>query len=96
MGIEHDCMQGECIKNHEERLRSLESDRTETKIYVKLINENIAEIKSDIKKRNQIEGQGSSQESKSESKAWQPVVMELIKLISTAVLILGGAKLLEK
>ena len=40
---EHKCEQVDCLKNHEERIRSLESDRTETKIYVKLINENIAD-----------------------------------------------------
>jgi hypothetical protein len=69
-----------CIQ--EERIRALEEDKAETKVYVKLIREDIQEMKNDLKKLP-IQGDSSA------AKAWSPIVTELIKLVGLAITILG-------
>ena len=74
-----------CIQ--EERIRQLESNQAETRVYVKEIKEDIKEIKSELK-------------SNPTNKEWSPIVMELIKLVTVCVTILGAiigaAKMLGK
>jgi hypothetical protein len=71
--------QFEC--RQEERIRALEGDNRETKIYFKFITEQLAEIKQ------KLSALPSPEEKK---QTWQPIVAELIKIIGTAILILGG------
>lgn len=79
---------------NEERIRILEQGQTETKVYVKDIKEDLQEIKSELKKG------GTPPKEESAAKTWQPIILELIKTLSTAITILGtivgAAKLLGK
>jgi hypothetical protein len=63
----------------EERIRNLELGQAETRIYVKEIRENIYDIKQKL------------DTSQTPSKTWQPIMLELIKLIGLAIVILGAA-----
>lgn len=74
-------MPGECGYRciNEERIRTLEQNHTETKVYVKEIKEDLTEIKTDIKKRNE-----------GETKTWSPIVLELIKALTTAITVIGA------
>ncbi len=74
-------MTGECGYRciNEERIRTLEQNHTETKVYVKEIKEDLTEIKTDIKKRNEAE-----------IKTWSPIVLELIKALTTAITVIGA------
>lgn len=85
MSGEHKCIM-------EERIRSLENDRSETRVYVKEIRENLTEIKNELKSRPDRQPV--------ESNIWQPIILELIKLAGLALMILGAivgaAKILEK
>ena len=87
--IDHKC-------HNEERIRSLENDRTESKVYIKQINENLQEIKSDV--RGLKKPVLTAQEDKDAFK--QTVVMELIRLVTMLIAILGAlfgaVKFLEK
>ncbi len=71
--------QFEC--RQEERIRALEGDNRETKIYFKFITEQLAEIKQKLSALPPLE---------EKKQTWQPIVLELIKIIGTAILILGG------
>lgn len=64
---------------NEERIRATENNQSETRVYVKNINDDISEIKSDLKNRNG-----------SESKTWSPIVLELIKALTTAITVIGA------
>ncbi len=70
----------QCIM--EKRIRDLETGQAETKIYVKEIRDDIAEVKETLNKL------GEKQKSKED--AWSPIVIELIKLVSQTVLVLGA------
>ena len=74
-------MAGECGYRciNEERIRTLEQNHSETKVYVKEIKEDLTEIKADIKKRNE-----------SDNKAWSPIMLELIKALTTAITVIGA------
>ncbi len=74
-------MTGECGYRclNEERIRTLEQNHTETKVYVKEIKEDLTEIKTDIKKRNDAE-----------TKTWSPIVLELVKALTTAITVIGA------
>lgn len=74
---EHKCIM-------EERVRALETDQAETRIYVKEIREDIQEIKADIKKAAQ------HPQPKEDSRIWSQIVIELIKLVTYCVAVLGG------
>lgn len=78
--------QHECIQ--EQRLRDLETGQAETRVYVKMIKEDIHEIKTSIKELRPPPGAGGN--SKEAEKAWQPIVIELIKLAGLCVVILGA------
>ncbi len=83
-------MAGECGYRclNEERIRTLEQNHSETKVYVKEIKEDLTEIKADLKKGN------------GDSRTWSPIVLELIKALTTALTVIGaivGAlKLIER
>lgn len=66
-----------CI--NEERMRTMEQSQAETRIYVKEIKEDLTEIKSDIKKGSQ-----------GDNKTWSPIVLELIKALTTAITVIGA------
>lgn len=76
---QHNCVQ-------EQRIRDLETGMAETRVYVKMIREDVHEIKETIK-----DIRGSPEETRTDNpKAWQPVVIELIKLIGLCITILGA------
>lgn len=74
-------MTGECGHHciNEERIRTLEQNHTETKVYIKEIKEDLTEIKSDIKKRTEAD-----------NRSWSPIVLELIKAITMAITVIGA------
>lgn len=72
---EHKCIM-------EDRVRALETGQAETRVYVKEIREDIQEIKSTLKSQ--------AAPPPDNSKTWSPIIIELIKLVSTCVLILGA------
>jgi len=76
--------QHKCIQ--EQRLRDLETGMAETRVYVKMIKEDIAEIKNSIK---EIRGSPEKQ-NETTVKAWQTVMIELIKLAGLCMAILGA------
>jgi hypothetical protein len=76
--------QHKCIQ--EQRLRDLETGMAETRVYVKIIKEDIAEIKNSIK---EIRGSPEKQ-NETTVKAWQTVMIELIKLAGLCMAILGA------
>lgn len=79
----------QCIQ--EQRLRELETGQTETRVYMKLVREDMAEIKAQIKdwsrNFNPITMEKAGLQTKSNE--WQPVMMELIKLAGLAITIAG-------
>ncbi len=74
--------------DQEKRLRSLETSQVETKTYVKMIQADIEEIKTSIKEIYNI-NQSNAIDSKEIGGAWQNIVIELIKLASLCIIILG-------
>jgi len=68
------------LDDHEERIRNLEQDRAETKVYMKMALEKID--KMDAKLSN-------IHPPPEESKTWSPIVIELIKALTTAITVIG-------
>ena len=77
--------QHRCIQ--EERLRELETGQTETRVYVKMIKEDIHEIKTSIK---ELRAPPKQEDTGDTIKVWQPIVIELIKLLGLCIAILGA------
>ena len=83
--------------HNEERIRSVENDRTESKVYIKQINENLQEIKTDVRglKKSPL-----SIDDDRKDTFKQNVVMELIRLLTMLIGILaalfGAVKFLER
>lgn len=71
----------------EERIRSLETGQTETRVYVKQIREDIQEIKSTLRDMQPVQAGRTQSE---QGKLWVTVVTELIKLTALCVGILGA------
>ena len=78
MEIDHKCIQ-------EERIRALETGTAETRVYVKLIREDLSEIKDSLK-----EIRGSPQQEQQAQKGWQVVVLELLKLLGICLAIFAS------
>lgn len=76
---EHRCIQ-------EQRIRNLETGMAETRVYVKMIKEDITEIKDNIKEINT----SPQKQNESNMKVWQSVMIELIKLAGLCIMILGA------
>lgn len=76
--------QHNCIM--EQRIRELETGQVETRVYVKQIREDVQEIKSSIKEISTV----PDKQNDTGAKAWQPVVIELIKLAGLCITILGA------
>ena len=74
------------VCHNEDRIRSLENDRSESRVYIKQINENIQEIRTDV--RGLKQGPSSLPDNKETFK--QTLIMELLKLITTLILMLGA------
>lgn len=78
--------QHRCIQD--ERIRNLETGQAEMRVYVRDIREDIQEIKSSLKEyRPPPRNEGNSSDS---VKLWQPIVIELIKLLGLSITILGA------
>ena len=78
--------QHRCIQD--ERIRNLETGQAEMRVYVRDIREDIQEIKTSLKEnRPPPPNNGNGSES---SKVWQPIMIELIKLIGLCITILGA------
>lgn len=76
---EHRCIQ-------EQRIRNLETGMAETRVYVKMIKEDSAEIKQSIKEiRN-----SPKTENDTNIKTWQSIMIEIIKLAGLCIMILGS------
>lgn len=75
------------VLDQEKRLRSLETSQAETRTYVKMIQADIEEIKTSIKEIYNMNQ--SNSDSKELGGAWQNIVIELIKLASLCIIILG-------
>lgn len=69
----------------DKRLRELQDSHIETKTYVFTIMEDIKELKVSLKEINDAVRESSDKA----SGTWQPVVTELIKLVSISIAILG-------
>lgn len=76
---EHRCIQ-------EQRIRDLETGMAETRVYVKMIKEDITEIKQSVKEIKE----SPEQQNDTNSKAWQSIMIELIKLAGLCIMILGA------
>ena len=76
---EHRCVQ-------EQRIRDLETGMAETRVYVKMIKEDITEIKQSVKEIKKA----PEQQNDTNSKAWQSIMIELIKLAGLCIMILGA------
>lgn len=76
---EHKCIQ-------EQRIRGLETGMAETRVYVKMIKEDITEIKETMK---QI-GNSPQERNDTNAKTWQTIMIELIKLAGLCIMILGS------
>ncbi|MCX7749152.1 MAG: hypothetical protein N2645_20005 [Clostridia bacterium] len=78
--------QHKCIQD--ERIRNLETGQAEMRVYVRDIREDIQEIKTSLKDyRPPPQSNGNGSES---SKVWQPIMIELIKLLGLCITILGA------
>lgn len=76
---EHKCIQ-------EQRIRDLETGMAETRVYVKMIKEDITDIKQSVKEIKVL----PEQQNDRNIKAWQSIMIELIKLAGLSIIILGA------
>jgi hypothetical protein len=88
------CVQIEAIKELDKRLREVEKTQEGTIIYVKEIKDDIRDMKEDFKEFKEdlkkISQDDITQSKSNEAKTWQPIVLELIKIIGQVVLILAA------
>jgi len=77
-----------CIQ--EARIRALETEQAKTEVYYKNTQGDIEEIKEILKQLQQ------QQQKPRDSALWQPIIVEVVKLITTVVLILGALAGAEK
>jgi hypothetical protein len=80
---QHRCIQAE-------RIRNLETGQAEMRVYVRDIREDIQEIKSSLKEYRPPPSNGVNGNSGESAKVWQPIVIELIKLLGLSITILGA------
>jgi hypothetical protein len=76
---EHKCIQ-------EQRIRNLETGMAETRVYVKMIKEDITDIKQSVKEIKIL----PEPQNDTNIKAWQSIMIELIKLAGLSIIILGA------
>ena len=88
--LEHRC-------SMESRIRELEKEQAASKVYIKELLDDISRIE------NRVEGLQHTPKPREEDaaiKVWQPIVIELIKLLGTAFIIIsaiaGASKILGK
>lgn len=79
--MEHQCYQ-------EARIRALETEQAKTEVYYKNTQQDIEEIKEILKQLQQ--------QKPSNAALWQPIIVEVVKLMTTMVLILGTLAGAEK
>lgn len=79
--MEHQCYQ-------EARIRALETEQAKTEVYYKNTQQDIEEIKEILKQLQQ--------QKPSNAALWQPIIVEVVKLMTTMVLILGALAGAEK
>ena len=76
------------ILEQDKRLRDLETSQAETRTYVKMIQTDIEEIKTSIKELHSLNLSANNSQNEM-GNAWQNIVIELIKLASLCIIILG-------
>ena len=76
------------ILEQDKRLRDLETSQAETRTYVKMIQADIEEIKTSIKELHSLNLSANNSQNEM-GNAWQNIVIELIKLASLSIIILG-------
>ncbi len=76
------------LLEQDKRLRELEVSQIETRTYVKMIQSDIEEIKTSIKELYNLNISEKTSQDEMGS-AWQNIVIELIKLASLCIVILG-------
>ncbi len=76
------------ILEQDKRLRDLETSQAETRTYVKMIQADIEEIKTSIKELHSLNLSANNSQNEM-GNAWQNIVIELIKLASLCIIILG-------
>jgi uncharacterized coiled-coil protein SlyX len=76
--------QHRCVQ--EQRIRDLETGMAETRVYIKMIKEDVTDIKQSI---NDIRASPEKQEAKN-SIVWQNIIIELIKLAGLCITIIGA------
>ena len=76
------------ILAQDKRLRDLETSQAETRTYVKMIQADIEEIKTSIKELHSLNLSANNSQNEM-GNAWQNIVIELIKLASLCIIILG-------
>jgi chromosome segregation ATPase len=93
------------LKEHEDRIRNLENRVTdlsaEMRIYIKQTGENITNIRSLMEKlqtrqfsEHEIENIITRYREREKDKGMQPIVMELLRVLGTAVVIIGGLQVI--
>ena len=76
------------ILEQDKRLRDLETSQAETRTYVKMIQADIEEIKTSIKELHSLNLSANNSQNEM-GNAWQNIVIELIKIASLCIIILG-------
>ena len=76
--------QHRCVQ--EQRIRDLETGMAETRVYIKMIKEDVTDIKQSI---NDIRASPEKQIEKN-SAVWQNIIIELIKLAGLCITIIGA------
>lgn len=76
--------QHRCVQ--EQRIRDLETGMAETRVYIKMIKEDVTDIKQSI---NDIRASPEKQIEKN-SVVWQNIIIELIKLAGLCITIIGA------
>jgi hypothetical protein len=93
------------LKEHEGRIRNLENRVTdlsaEMRIYIKQTGENITNIRSLMEKlqtkqfsEHEIENIITRYREREKDKGMQPIIMELLRVLGTAVVIIGGLQVI--
>lgn len=92
MGEQHQCIQEQRIKALETAQVTLEKAQLENNIYLKVIREDVAEIKQTLKTYSPPPAAPApvQKEPESKSSAWQPIVRDLIKIVGWALILMGG------
>ena len=85
------------IKALTAEMKEVQEERAETRVYVKQIFDRIDDLKVMFVASNKLVTESNKQNAKERNqinKAWQPVVIELIKMIGIIAAVIAGIKLM--